>query len=382
MRILIIRNFPSYMDVENNTYNIQEVGLAKALVRKGHICDIIFWTDKEEKDAVLSVDNKWSVHVFYRKGKTKLKNTIYTNCEELFENYDILQPCEYNQIQSWILAKKYPKKTIIYHGPYYSEFNKRYNAMCKVFDMFFLKLYKKNSTKFLVKSKLAYKFLKSKGINQDNICITGVGIDSQMLTNKNEACKEYLYEQIKKESDELKILYIGRFENRRNIPFILKTFKEICNKNSKAKLYMIGSGNKEYINNIWELAKELGIFNKIVWQEKMEQKYMSKIYKYADFFILPTRYEIFGMVLLEAMFYENIVLTTVNGGSSTLIKNGENGIVIDNFDSNYWAEKMLSIYDKKEKMNRIKKNASEMIKTYYTWDILASVFESQYRKNL
>ena len=191
-----------------------------------------------------------------------------------------------------------------------------------------------------------------------------------------------MYEQIKKESDELKILYIGRFENRRNIPFILKTFKEICNKNSKAKLYMIGSGNKEYINNIWELAKELGIFNKIVWQEKMEQKYMSKIYKYADFFILPTRYEIFGMVLLEAMFYENIVLTTVNGGSSTLIKNGENGIVIDNFDSNYWAEKMLSIYDKKEKMNRIKKNASEMIKTYYTWDILASVFESQYRKNL
>ena len=48
-----------------------------------------------------------------------------------------------------------------------------------------------------------------------------------MLTNKNEACKEYLYEQIKKESDELKILYIGRFENRRNIPFILKTFKVV-----------------------------------------------------------------------------------------------------------------------------------------------------------
>ena len=40
MKILIIRNFPSYMAVKNNTYNIQEVGLAKALVRKGHFCDI------------------------------------------------------------------------------------------------------------------------------------------------------------------------------------------------------------------------------------------------------------------------------------------------------------------------------------------------------
>ena len=50
MKILIIRNYPSYMDVEKNTYNIQEVGLAKALVRKGNICDIVFWTDKEEKE--------------------------------------------------------------------------------------------------------------------------------------------------------------------------------------------------------------------------------------------------------------------------------------------------------------------------------------------
>ena len=46
MKILIIRNYPSYMDVEKNTYNIQEVGLAKALVRKGNVCDIVFWTDK------------------------------------------------------------------------------------------------------------------------------------------------------------------------------------------------------------------------------------------------------------------------------------------------------------------------------------------------
>ena len=43
------------MDVERNTYNIQEVGLAKALVRKGHVCDIVFWTDKEEKDITHSI---------------------------------------------------------------------------------------------------------------------------------------------------------------------------------------------------------------------------------------------------------------------------------------------------------------------------------------
>ena len=118
MKILIIRNYPSYMSVKNNTYNIQEVGLAKALVRKGHDCDILFWTKNEPETIDVPVDSFGHIRVFYRKGKTLLKNTVFFNCEDLFEKYDILQPCEYNQMQSWILAKKYPQKTVIYHGPY------------------------------------------------------------------------------------------------------------------------------------------------------------------------------------------------------------------------------------------------------------------------
>lgn len=60
----------------------------------------------------------------------------------------------------------------------------------------------------------------------------------------------------------------------------------------------------------------------------MEQKYLSGVYNLADFFLLPTEYEIFGMVLLEAMYYKTVVLTTDNGGSSTLIDNGRNGYIL------------------------------------------------------
>lgn len=69
------------MAVKNNTYNIQEVGLAKALVRKGHICDIVFWTDKKEETITIPVDDAGSIHVFYRHGMTMLKNTVYTNMQ-------------------------------------------------------------------------------------------------------------------------------------------------------------------------------------------------------------------------------------------------------------------------------------------------------------
>lgn len=371
MRILIIRNYPSYMAVKNNTYNIQEVGLAKALVRKGHICDIVFWTDKQEEDVVISVDAERQVNVFYRYGKTMLKNTVYTRCNELFSQYDILQPAEYNQIQAWLLAKKQPQKTVIYHGPYYSKFNKRYNMMCKVFDAVFLKKYIQQNTQFLVKSELAKQFLIHKGIRAENICTVGVGIDTQMLSNNEVECCEPLYQKMKSDSNELKLLYIGRFEKRRNIPFIIDIFQKVLEKCSNARLYMVGSGEKEYLEAAFDYMDKTGVRDKVFWQEKMEQKYLSNIYRLADFFLLPTEYEIFGMVLLEAMYYGTVVLTTNNGGSSTLIDNSINGFILEDSDAGKWSDIIEDVYSDKEKMLSIQKSATEKIANEFIWDEVA-----------
>lgn len=379
MKILIIRNFPSYMTVKNSTYNIQEIGLAKALVKKGHLCDIILWTDKSEETVTISVAGYDVIHIFYKHGKSILKNALYVGCEDLYNKYDILQPSEYNQIQSWWLTKKYPQKTIIYHGPYFSKFNKRYNLMCKVFDTFFLKNYIKQRTRFLTKSEIAKDFLMSKGINSNNIKSIGVGIDVEMLSN-GKALEEKIYCQMKADKDNPKILYIGKFEKRRNVFFILNVFSKVLEQYKNAKLYMIGTGKDNYLKAVFNFAEDLDIKNNIVWQEKIEQKNLAKIYQMADFFLFPTEYEIFGMVLLEAMYYKTVVLTTLNGGSSMLIENKINGFVLENNDVDKWSSCIKEIYSNPSKMTLIKKNAFETISRKFTWDNLANFFIAEYKK--
>lgn len=376
MKILILRNFPTFMSVKNNTYNIQEVGLAKALVRKGHICDIVFWTDKQEETVIIPVEGAADIHVFYKRGKTCLKNTIFRDIDALVDSYDILQPCEYNQMQAWLLAKRLPEKTIIYHGPYYSRFNKRYNLMCKIFDALFLKQYIKQGTNFLTKSELAKKFLIEKGIPENKVCTVGVGIDVQMLSTKKEICTEPLYQAMQKQKSGMKLLYIGRFEARRNIPFIVDVFKNVVDKNADSRLYMVGTGDPEYLKMVFTYIENQGIRDKIVWQERMEQKYLSSIYQQADFFLLPTEYEIFGMVLLEAMYYGNVVLTTYNGGSSTLIDNGRNGFSLREKDAEIWANKILNMSEEQKK--DIQKNAHDTVADGFTWDKLADNFLREY----
>ncbi len=381
MKILIIRNIPNFMDVCHNTYNIQEVGLARSLRRKGHECDILFWTDAEEKD--VNIDN---VTVFYRHGKSFLKNCIFNNADTLFKNYDILQPCEYNQIQALLLARKYPDKTVIYHGPYFDSFNKKYNMMCKVIDPFFIPIYKKLGTRFLVKSNLSGKFLIDKGILPDQISMVGVGMDAKMLQNRGQELGESklnrIESSIKRQTLGAKFLYIGRMEPRRDIFFLLDIFREFLQKDSDAKLYMIGTGDNEYCSKVKAKILELNLQESIVWQERLEQKYLSNIYESVDFFLLPTKYEIFGMVLLEAMYYGNIVFTTSNGGSDVLIRNGENGYIIDEHDAKVWAEKLYDVFNDIEGRKRCSNNAVNTIKEEFTWDKRADLFLKVYSKNL
>lgn len=374
MKILIIRNYPSFMDVEHNTYNIQEIGLAKALIRKGHICDIVFWAKDEEKVVDYVFDDNKHINVYYRKGRNILKNAIYNNIDDLIKNYDVIQPCEYNQLQSWLLAKKYPNKTVIYHGPYYSPFNKGYNTMCKFTDRLVLGTYKRKNTPFIVKSKLSADFLMKKGIK--NVTVAGVGVDLDAFKVNNADKIPEKVDAIDNIDAEIKLLYIGRLEPRRNIQFLFDVLKGVRDKGINAILVVIGTGEEQYKKTVFDYAYKIGVIDSVYYIDKLEQRYLSCVYGICDIFILPTYYEIFGMVLLEAMYFEKIAVTTENGGSDMLISNGDDGIVIKEFDVNKWVNAIIENKDD----SRIGKNAAIKIKDRFIWDCLADKFIEIYMR--
>lgn len=374
MKILIIRNYPSYMDVKYNTYNIQEIGLAKALIRKGNICDIVFWTDGEKETVKYEFDGNKIITIYYLNGINILKNAVYKSLSSIIEKYDVIQPSEYNQLQSWMLAKRYPDKAIIYHGPYYCAFNKGYNLICKASDLFMLRAYKKLKTPFLVKSNLAKDFLVSKGIEKSRISVCGVGVDLDTFS-KND--KNDIPDEIKRISDissEVKLLYIGRIEPRRNPEFLFEVLQEVRSSGIDASLTVVGNGEADYMEEVFRYADSLGVSDSIYHIKAAEQKNLSCIYRNSDVFLLPTRYEIFGMVLLEAMYFGKPVITTYNGGSDILINSGENGIIIKEFDKHKWAAAIKIALSKPD----IGKNAKASIAESYTWDALADKFIDSY----
>ena len=88
------------------------------------------------------------------------------------------------------------------------------------------------------------------------------------------------------------------------------------------------------------------------------------------------------MVLLEAMYFGLPVITTINGGSMTLIKDKDTGIICDLNDVNSWCESIMNLFKDQNLRDKISVNASKLIKENYTWDALSDKFVAVYESTL
>ncbi len=375
MRILIIKTAPGEINVKKATYNHQELGLAKALIRLGHDCDVMCCAEGETRKTKIPVDDKF-ITLYSMKARVVLKNGFYGDIDGILEKYDILHVSEYNQLYTWHLSKKYSSKMVCYHGPYYCAFNKRYNLMAKVFDALFLRRYQKLQTPFITKSNLAKQYLEQKGLK--NVHAIGVGIDREALVTEHDKL-DFLNEVTRINGK--RILYIGRIEPRRNPHFLVDILSEI-NKKMDVSLILIGSGDKDYVDSFFDYAKQKQVYQKILYRERIEQKYMEQLYSTSSVFVLPTIYDIYGMVLLEAMYFKECVLTTVNGGSNMMIRNGENGFIFEDFAVNEWVDALAHVLTDSNYCAQIASEANKTIVDHFTWDKLAPQFLKIYEKKL
>ena len=369
MKVLIVRMYPYELNIKN--YNCQELGLAKELVRRGNTCDIVLYTknDKSFEEDYIFDGNK-RIHIYYLKAKNIMKNAFFEKkLYKIAEEYDVVQTSEYDQIAN-VRLKKHCKKMVIYHGPYESQYTIKYRIKCIISDIYFLfhPNYKKNIC--IAKSKLASELLYKKGFRKVNVI--GVGIDKDRFMRletdnlKIEFNKNFFY-----------LLYVGKIEPRRNPLFLLELLSKLNKDSNTNKLVIVGKGKKKYLNKIKNYAKKKNLLSDIIYFESLNQEELSVLYKKCNVFILPSCYEIFGMVILESMYFGLPVITTYNGGSSIMI-NKDNGLFIKKTNRiDDWIDTLKILKTDKNYYKKISKNAKKTV-DFYSWDNLCDFFINVY----
>ena len=143
---------------------------------------------------------------------------------------------------------------------------------------------------------------------------------------------------------------------------------------------IVGSGEPDYVKPFLERIKKWTDEGRIHYIPKATQKELAPVYRNANLFIFPSNYEIFGMVLLEALYFGLPVVSSQNGGASVLLRNGENGYMLEGFDPAVWEEKILQIAGNRELYEKMKKDAHDTVEQHFLWDKLADRFLAGYEE--
>jgi glycosyltransferase involved in cell wall biosynthesis len=186
------------------------------------------------------------------------------------------------------------------------------------------------------------------------------GIDDFWLKNITPPRKE----------NKLRFLFIGKFDKNKNVINLIKALNFLRENHDDIKLDLIGGSGSNH-------KKILKVINKNSWityHGKINDKQKIKnIFKQNDFFLMPSKFETFGLVYIEALSQGLPILYTKNQGVDGLF-NPAVGLATK-------ANKNKNIANNIEKMilnsNEYKENITNLNFNEFSWK---SIFENYYLK--
>lgn len=152
------------------------------------------------------------------------------------------------------------------------------------------------------------------------------------------------------------VLSIGQFIHRKGFDILLQAAAKLP---SDVKIHIVGGEpTQEYL----AMCQQLGL-NNVVFDGFMKKERLLRYYQAADLFVLPTREDIWGLVINEAMAYGLPVITTDRCVAGLeLVEDGVNGYIVPVNDAASLAEKMLCVLN--GDMQQMGRSSLEKIQGY------------------
>ena len=308
-------------------YQSQEIGLANAFYEAGWDVEIFRCIPGESYEE----GDRYPIH--YRKVKKFGSHALFNPKKFFHRKFDFMAAfCDTELIVPKL--SKYCHKNGITFIPYVGatesvSFSQKFKktVMDFVYKHNTLKTYINDSQYIFCKNHDTMKRLVEKGVPEDKLVFSPVGMNISMLH------QNYSFDDLKKlrknngyDPDDKVILFVGRLNNEKRP---LDTFKilDLLNDNSY-KLIIIGDGFLK--EDVQKKTAEYG--SRVQYYDKVPYDQMWKYYAMADYFINLWNEEVFGMAILEAIFYLTPAFLISAPGPRVIAKDLSNSYICENIE--------------------------------------------------
>jgi len=241
-------------------------------------------------------------------------------------------------------------------------------------------VYNGNCKKFVAVSNLTKDiFLQEYKINPDKVAVINHGVDlNDYAQHDKDSVRNAIRRELGINITDPVILFVSMNFEIKGLDDILFSLAKLKAQNRKFKLIVAGKGN---IKKYTKMAQNYQIISDVTFTGPVNKEKIIRMYLASDLYIMLSKFDTFGNVVLEAMAAGLPVIISSTVGAKDLVQEGENGFIADNTsDIDYIAAKIALLLD--ENIRRRMSDAASQTAAQNTWDNVTKKYAAIYENIL
>jgi len=171
------------------------------------------------------------------------------------------------------------------------------------------------------------------------------------------------------------VLFVGRLVHEKGAHVLVNAVPKVLQK-TNAKFVIVGNGYMR--DQLSDLVRGMGLAHKVMFTGFVDDETLRKLQKCADVSVVPSLFEPFGIVALEAMAAGSPLVVSDTGGLSEIVSHEVDGVKVyaGNPDSLSWG--ITRVLTDQGFANRLRANAYRKVQEKYNWDTIAQQTKTVY----
>lgn len=193
------------------------------------------------------------------------------------------------------------------------------------------------------------------------------GVDTDIFTVVDSVQKNNLKKELNFKASDVLVLNVGMFVDRKNIHLLVESLKFLP---ENFKLILVGKGESKYIQKLKEIIEKEQLSKRVFFMGEKTWPETATYFKASDIFVLPSAYEGFPKVVLEALSCGVPVLAS----GFKLPENIKGLFELEKHDTKFIADKILEIVTQKGRVDSL------FVQSHYSWDQRAQEVDKIYNR--
>jgi glycosyltransferase involved in cell wall biosynthesis len=140
-------------------------------------------------------------------------------------------------------------------------------------------------------------------------------------------------------------------------------------------LHLVVVGGGDDLPRLRRIAADLGVVDSVHFLENLSREEVAACYEHAELFALPSTGEGFGLVFLEAMVFAKPAIGAACGGTTDVVEDGVNGLLVPPHDAERLAQSLALLLRDESLRAQLGGRGAQMVRQKYQFDLFQDALE-------